>query len=208
LISITGGLFVVIDKVKPVSDFPDSPILRFQFPPIIKGDSKGAKWDTLYDVPGYEPQYQYKGGKPRSMKLETVYVVGGPSSEGKGGPFNPALPGDQTGGWTADDVAKAIGDWKSYFYFQSVAQEKTLPVYKILMYRFLPGGGEQGLSQWRGINYNVKYSDTLITDSTGTYPLISTLTMAFELVSRIKTKDGETQKDHPNIDSAPTQDWY
>jgi hypothetical protein len=180
-----------LQQVDPVSGFPlGEGKLPFQFPPIIKSDAKQARWKKLPDLPSYEPQYVYEGGNPRKIAIQTTYVVGGPELEGIGS--------------NAEGIANVVGNWKSYFYFQDVKFDDGLPIYRIEMYRFLPPGGKG--SAWRGIGFNVKYSDTWITDG-GTFPLITEVTVDLELVSLIKAKD-ETKTTYENLDPAPLQTWY
>ena len=73
------------NAVSPASGFPvDGGIIDFQFPPIIKTDTKAAKWQPMYNNPGHEPQYMYQGATPRKMSITTTYIVGGPIGQGVG----------------------------------------------------------------------------------------------------------------------------
>jgi len=191
-------LRVACGSTDPVSGFTgdtDS-VMQFQFPPIIKTDTKSAKWPLLYNVPGYEPQYMYAGAEPRKMSFTTTYVVGGPSG-GQGG-----------GNWTTKKCQREVNNWKAYFYMQNVGAGDTLPVFYIKMWEYLPQGAGSFSSAWRGMSYNIKHGDTKIKDSEGIFHLITEVSMDLQLVTQIAADDNEMREPYKNLDPKPAQEWY
>lgn len=183
-------LEIKLEAFQPSDGFPSGGnIITFQFPPIMTADSKSAKWNTILNTIAFEPQYMYQGAMPRSIGISTVYVVGGPN-----------------GNWTTTRVADEVRRWKSYFYNPGPGAGKTLPIYRIVWHNLLPRVAKD--SAWRGINYNVKHSDTTIKDDDGIYPLVTEVNVTLELVSRIRAKDGEDRMPFENLDQVVKQQWY
>jgi hypothetical protein len=211
-------LSIALEDVNPVDDFPSGGgRIVFQFPPNITSDSKGAKWQEIYNIPAYEPQFMYTGGKPRNISIKTIYVVGGPR-EGLANrlasaitmPFAgniSAAAGGVGTGWTTVRVAEEIRRWKSYFYVNNVALGSRLPIYRIVWHQLLPSVGPD--SAWRGIDYKVKYSDTVISDDAGEHPLITEVSVNLAQVSQIGTNDDEEKRmDLSNLPDTAKQQWY
>jgi hypothetical protein len=175
--------------------------IPFQFPPLIKTDTKSAKWKEIHNTVGFEPEYMYEGGNPRKIQVEAVYVVGGP------------------GKWGITQVVEVIRTWKSYFYFTNfssgggAAAGKNLPIYRIVWGEFLPRVANN--SAWRAKSYNVKYSDTWIIDGSDasgasqSHPLVSTVTVELELATQVQTNDKDKPKQpHPNLHMFAVPGWY
>lgn len=196
---ISNSVFT-LDGVDDVGSHGKTEIV-FQFPPLIKTDTKSAKWDVIHNTVGFEPEYMYTGGNPRKISVEAVYIVGGP------------------GKWGIDRVVEVIRTWKSYFYFTNfssgggAAAGKNLPIYRIVWGEFLPKVGKN--SSWRAKSYNVKYSDTWIIDGSNSsgqsqsHPLISTVSVELELATQVKTsKNGDPKQPHPNLQQFADPGWY
>ena len=156
---------------KPKKDFPGEggSVLKLQFPVRVKQDGKKNRWTLLYDTMEYEPAYLYKGGSPRTVTIETTYIVGGP----------------MTGGikWDVDRVATEIRRWKSYFYIAGPSQA-ILPIFQMDLYEHI-GGSDAGT--FRGLGVSIKHGKELIKGSDGKiFPLRSDVTLNVELVTEIE----------------------
>jgi hypothetical protein len=165
--------------------------IKFQFPPIIKSDSKDNRWTTEYNNYAWEPQYHFKGANPRKISLLITYIIGGPPLQGGG---------------VADlqNIVNEIKRIKSYFYMAGPNSAGKLPVFKIQMYKHL----SNGKAAFRGTSVSVSQSDVLIRQGNDIYPLKTEITLSLEMATQIKLKDGKKQARHPNIPEQPKQEWY
>jgi hypothetical protein len=192
--NLIANTSIALSNVDDVGSHPGV-VIKFQFPPIVKSDSKSLKWKEIMNTVGYEPEYMYEGGKPRKISIEATYIVGGPS-----------------GKWGISDVTREIRTWKKYFYFGKfagggAAAGKDLPIYRIVWGDFLAPFGQN--SSWRAKDYNVKYSDTWILDGNDSHPLISTITVSMELATQVRVSKSEPPKqDHPNLQQFAPPEWY
>ncbi len=219
-----------LESVDPIDDFPPGGgQIAFQFPPLITTDTKKAKWESQ-DITKYEPFFIFKGGGPRNIAVKAVYIVGGPregllaaaeasnaalggaSSRGAAAIARAASALADRGaavgeGWTTKRGAEEVSRWKSYFYINGVKIGNNLPIFRIVWHQLLPEVDQA--SAWRGEGYNIKYSDTVIRDDEGEYPLITEVTVNLALVSRIATGDADEVKQQiENIPNSAKQQWY
>lgn len=201
-----------LEDVQDIDQYQENKI-EFQFPPLIKSDSKDGKWHTLYDAPGFEPEYTYIGAMPRKIQVSATYIIGGPTggnSKGKG--------------WNIDRVVGQIRIWKKYFYFANFAKNddgsssafaagggigigKNLPIYRIVWGELLPA--KINNSAWRAVSYNVKYSDTWIRDEGKSHPLITEISVNLEMATQVRiTQSDPPRQDHSNLNQHAPREWY
>lgn len=147
-------------------------VMRFQFPPIIKSDSKGGNWHE-FDMRMAEPYALFKGGQPREIQLKTTYIV---TNE-------PTVNG---GTWNIDNISTLIKHYRSYFYNQiGTALIIDFRAYDVVGnsasggLNFNDGAGtDQGGSldvpftyTFRAENVSIEHSDAMISDGGMAYPL-------------------------------------
>lgn len=201
--NLAESVILRIGGTSPVSGFPGGgATIKFQFPPIIKTEKKKIDWRTLDKGMLYESYYLWAGGRPRTISLLATYIVGGPPVSGIK--------------WTAENVAREVRRYKSYFYNQGL-KGAFLPVFVLDMYQHAPGLAEKKKrvlsTTWRGEDVTFKYSDSLVSDGTSksTFPLRTDVTLRLVLTTRIQTEDGQDVygfrgKDQPP--GTPPQEWY
>lgn len=211
--TIISEISFVLEDVNDVGKHPNNTI-KFQFPPVIKSDSKEGRWQNVMDAPGYEPEYMYIGAQPRKLQVSTTYVIGGPT----GGSSNGR-------GWGIPEVVDQVRTWKKYFYFANFAanggggggtttasgggigEGKNLPIYRIVWGEFLPDVYNK--SSWRAMNYNIKHSSTFIRDGNQQHPLITEVTVNLELATQVRiTENDPPKQDHPNLLQFAPPEWY
>lgn len=197
-LKLVHSMSVKLNAVLDVGRLPGN-IIRFQFPPVIKSDSKSGKWHELYNSYGFEPKYQYQGAKPREIELSTTYVIGGPP-----------IHGAQA---TMAAVQNQIRIWKKYFYavnFRS-GQGRDLPIWRI---EFM--GGRNGLipfrgkgSAWRCLNYRISYSNEWITEGQNSHPIVTEISVRLVMSTKVDvTGSGQPKQDHGNLDQFAFAEWY
>jgi hypothetical protein len=192
---ITDQPIVLIDLqgVEPIGGpVPGGPLIHFQFPPILKSDSKDNRWTTEYNNYAWEPQYHFKGGNARKISLLITYIVGGPQLQQGGGAAN------------IENISREVKRIRSYFYMAGPNASGKLPVYHISMYKHV----HNGAAAFRATGISASYSDVLIRQSGDIYPLKTEITLTLEMATKILLKDGTEQARHENIPSQPKQEWY
>jgi hypothetical protein len=187
---------IVLENVDDVGQ-ADGTKIEFQFPPIIKSDKKDGKWEILMNVPGYEPTYKYQGANPRSLTLESTYVVGGPPVGG---------------GSSITHIQNQLRVWKKYFYIKGLKLGENLPIWRIQYMGgptgYIPSAGMG--SAWRCMNYNVKHSDEWIEQArVASHPLVTTITVELQLSTQVDvTATGDPKQPHGNIQPIALRQWY
>jgi len=177
---------------KPIGGKIGTGAIKFQFPPIIKSDSKDLRWEQHLSTYNWEPQYHFKGANPRKISVVMIYVVGGPPIGG--------LPA------TGRNISTEIKKIKSYFYIGGKGSGGKLPVFRIKkFYDHIYGGGN---SAWRGKDVTVSPSDAVIIDGDSFYPIKIEVTLSFEMATQITTDDGKAKKRHKNLPPKPQKEWY
>ena len=200
---------VVVSTIglNPISGFPPGGNkFKFQFPPIIKTESKKSQWDMTDKTMTWEPVYVYRGALPRTISLTAVYIVGGPATSGRE--------------WTSKEVGEEMRRWKAYFYNDGTKESK-LPTFAIQMYEQAPGKGGLFPTFWRSTGISIKYSDTIVEFAGGSggqaagdpvspsaHPLMTTVTLSLELATNIRMKDGRPVFKFVEIEDKPPQEWY
>ena len=120
-------------------------VIKFQFPPHIKSDSKGIdyKESSMMNV---EPLALFNGSKSRTISLYWVYIVDGDS-------------------WKATEVRKMVQAVRSFFY---VTADKVFTdgdlgfVIKFHAYNVFGGAGQQFSCRSDGVE--VSHGETMIKD--------------------------------------------
>lgn len=166
--------------------------LKFQFPPIIKSDSKDNRWTQEMNSYLWEPQYHFKGGNARKISLLITYIVGGPTINGTEA--------------TTRNVSTEVKKIKSYFFIGGPGSSGKLPVFQVdKLYDHIYGSGK---CAFRGHGVSVSFSDALIKDDEGIYPIKTEVTLSLEMVTQITPKDGKAKARHQNIPKRPQNTWY
>lgn len=208
---LSDNVLLSFDGIDPVSGFPPGGSrIRFQFPPIIKSETKGLNWGEMWKQFAWEPWYIWEGATPRKITLTATYVVGGP-------------PSSDVKRWTAARVATEMRRYKSYFYNNGLDDPTNTPLFQLSIYEHAPGsegGGTKPIpTTWRGKNVSFKYSDSVIVDPfapssgvsggfpIGGFPLRTDVTLELELATKIRYDDGKAIYEFDTEDR-PLQTWY
>ena len=159
-----------------------SDLVFFQFPPIIKADSKAVEYEET-NAANIEPIATFKGSKPRQIDLKWTYIVTNASANGVV--------------WSADNVASQVKKIRS-FYYQTinewVAGDTKLSI-KFQAYSVvgLPGLGSGGMS-FRSDGVNISHSDVVVGDAGGYYPLRTDIDMKLKLWTSGEMKEDKKKK--------------
>ena len=191
--------------------------VQFQFPPIIKSDSKSFNWNEI-DIKNIEPMATFQGAKARVIDLKWVYVVTGQS------------------GWSAKKISDMVKSIRGFFYQQIMAQfagdnppavtpeastggpPKPVNNYaKSLIVRFnaynvVGIGTQDGQIAFRSEGVDITHSDVIIDDNSGTYPLKTELSMKLKLWTQGEGADKKPMDATPGLSPASyimgNTGWY
>lgn len=167
--------------------------VRFQFPPIIKSDSKAIEYDES-DFKNIEPLAIFKGSKARVITLDWTYIVTG-------------------GVWSAEAIAKQVKAIRGYFYVNAMANEFNSKGNNIVIQfqaYHVVGEPGKGLFTFRSEGVDIKHSDVIVKQGSVAYPLRTDLSMKLKLWSRGEKEDGKPMVDLPWLKHAKdlTPEWY
>lgn len=140
--------------------------VKFQYPPIVTSDNKGANWKTI-SVWGAEPVAYYTGAKERDISLEWAYIVTNENIDGIV--------------WDINTISKQVKALRSYFYTAAGDNGSKNLVVTFQAYDVVGGKGTAGDMSFRIENIGVTHSNTLITDGGLTYPLKTEIKMKIKL---------------------------
>jgi len=138
----------------------------FQFPPIIKTDSKGGNWKE-FNLFQAEPLPLFMGGSPRTITMQWSYIITSQMSPfkyrvGTQGAMLTSADGDKTRvRWDVETVANIVKAIRGYFY-NTVASALVVRFYA---YNIVGPNNNQEEWSFRLENVSVSHSDTLISDS-------------------------------------------
>lgn len=162
----------------PVSGFIGSATkVPIQFPPHIVDDTKSANWSED-PVATFEPIAIWNGSLPRKISIELTYIVTG-------------------GAFSTFSIPIICQNLKGYFY-RSI-QSTTIPIAKIKIYNHMTSPG----STWRLLDVNISHGETIISDGSGTFPLLTKIKIGAALVTNI---DGKMKL--ANLPQKPLSSWY
>jgi hypothetical protein len=194
--SVLSKVSMAIRGPEPVSGFngggqgvlSDNVLIPFQFPPMIKSDSKSGVW-IVENVTQWEPMVIFEGANAKHVTISTTYVVTNHTGNGAT--------------WNVSTIAGAIKDMRSVFY--SPMTDK-MPVFSVQFYEHVPIDGE--FATFRAISISESPGDSLITDKDGNiYAFRTDVTMELELVTK-GFKDSSPQQQVSNLPDVPSQKWY
>lgn len=214
-----AGEFAPIDQFLG-TNFP------FQLPPKVSGDNKSADWEEEGKI-GYEPLAFWMGAKARSLKIDAQYIITGSSRGGLT--------------WNGDTIAKLASTAKSYFYrsltsafdgpppagkgdntgYKADDEEGQTPAPKSTETDRAMGpvveiqslyGAVRAASTWRMTSVGVEYSENIIKDKDGYFPLWTKisfdLTSYTAIVDNLDEKYDKKKLQDGNLSPAPTWEWY
>lgn len=149
--------------------------IEFQFPPLVKTDSKGGNWQE-FDLRQAEPLPLFKGGRPRQIDLRWSYIVNNQSMSGLV--------------WDITAVERNVKLCRAYFYNQ-IGSELLI---KFRCYDQVGGIDADSTDfDWtfRAENVDIQHSDTLIRLGEKVFPLRTDISMKLMFyVNLAKTPEG------------------
>lgn len=139
-------------------------VVYFQFPPIVKADSKGVDYEER-NCANIEPMATFKGSKARQIDLKWTYIV----------------TGDK---WTAREVAANVKAIRS-FYYQTVEQWARGSAKLNIEFQAydVVGRPNSGMFSFRSDGVTISHSDAVIGNNGGYYPLRTDIDMKLKLWS-------------------------
>lgn len=165
----SGGLYMRIVNDLIVNDEELNGIVEFQFPPVVKGDTKSANWQTE-DQASFEPVAIFRGSNARKLSLQWEYVVVSRTNSG-------------TLKWTIDRITKSLRNLKSYFYITVQEGIATFPLVQLKLFEYAPLSGDKN-STWRMNSVNITPSGPIISSNGLRLQLKHTVTAELELVTQ------------------------
>lgn len=177
----------------------DAQIVPFQFPPVIKSDSKRAKWQEN-DIASYEPFAVWMGSDARKLDVQVEYVVTTRSNLFAFPDEDPNIigaPFDGSGGedvWSVANIINIMRKIKSYFYITIERGLATYPLVKAIFYDYSPRSGDDGLANslgtWRLLDVNIQPSGALIEDGDNVCHMKHTVTFSMALMTQLINLSG------------------
>lgn len=204
----SASMLIVNDLTKNSFDAQNIP---FQFPPVIKSDSKRAKWQEN-DLASYEPFAVWMGSDARKLEIQLEYIV-----TTRGETFNTpevetlgqeviGAPFDNSGGvdvWSVANITNIMRKLKSYFYITVERGQATYPLVKAIFYEYSPRSGDSGLSNslgtWRLFDVNIQPSGALIEDGDKVCHMKHTITFSMALMTQLLSLTDEQQQELSTI---------
>lgn len=128
--------------------------VQFQYPPRINSDSRKIKWETTQDLAGMtEPITVYSSSSPRELSISFTYI------------FNKLSMNGVT--WNAQAIQRNVRLVRGYF--QQVKKQERQRNLAVWL-RLWGIGGKRWMTA-RMTNLDIKYSETLIKETTKIAPL-------------------------------------
>jgi hypothetical protein len=156
----------------------DSLDLPLQFPPRITSDSKSAIWQEN-DKGSFEPLLVFFGSHARKVTIEVVYIA--------------------DGNFTTEDIANATKTVKAYFY-AGIQDNDPVPVVKIVFYNHMD---KELPADFRLIDVNITHEGAIITDGSGSFPLVTKMTITAALITQVNSS-----QEIPDLQKTPPPQWY
>lgn len=162
----SSSMYIFNDLTK---DSLEAQEVKFQFPPIIKSDSKKANWQD-FDIASYEPYSLWTGSDARRLEVQLEYIV---TSKGKAD-------------WNVENIITVMRKLKSYFYITIERGQATYPLVKAAFYEYSPavGAGSDRLGTWRLHEINIQPSGALVEDGNKVCHLKHTISFSMSLITQ------------------------
>jgi hypothetical protein len=158
----------------------------FQFPPMIKSDSKGFNFEEM-DMMNIEPLAIFRGSRVREVQLDWSYIITG-------------------GEWDLDKVADTVKAIRGFFYLTATdvwqsrsgsgAVDVSVVVIKLKAYDIIGGGRSAGnqIATFRADAVNISHKPPLIRGrGSSVYPLRTDVSMKLKLWTTGKTLNTDVE---------------